>query len=214
MPRLPALALALAAIGIALALSPESLRSALEYDRNALAADECWRAWSGHVVHFSARHAGVDLAAAFVLAAGIEMRCGHRLLAAMLLCAPPLLSLALYLGAPELVVYRGASGLCAVFAMALGLVLWKESRAMRTPLIALTGLFALKTLCEATGVAANVSGLDHGVRVVWQAHAFGAVLGIGAFVLWSRHIDCALFRLSAKPDRFKKIVMRRCRHAC
>ncbi|HEX7916842.1 rhombosortase [Rudaea sp.] len=193
MRRLPALALVLLAIGIAIALLPEPLRTALECERNALAAGEWWRAWSGHVVHFSARHAAVDLAAAFALAAGIEMCCGHRALAAMMLYAPPLLSLALYFSAPELAVYRGASGLCAAFATILGLVLWKESPAMHAPLIALAGLFALKTWCEATGFAANVSGLDEGVRVVWQAHAFGAVLGAGAFALWSRDIDCALF---------------------
>lgn len=193
MDRLPLVALALLALGTAIALLPEPLRTALEYDRDALAASEWWRVWSGHFVHFSARHAGVDLAAAFVLAAGVEMRCGHRVLSAMLLCGPPLLSLALYFAAPELAAYRGASGLCAAFATALGLTLWKESPAMRAPLIVLAVLFALKTLCEAIGLGANVSGLNGAVRVVWQAHAFGAVLGIGAFALRPRPIDCATF---------------------
>lgn len=193
MHRLPVVALALLVIGVAVVLVPEPLRTMLEYDRNALAAGEWWRAWSGHIAHFSVRHAGVDLAAAFALAAGIEMRCGHRALTAMLLNAPPLLSFALYLGVPELAVYRGASGLCAALAAVLGLVLWKEAAAMRVPLIALAALFTLKTWCEAIGFAANVSGLDGGVRVVWQAHAFGTVLGIGAFALWSRRIVCASF---------------------
>lgn len=191
MRRLPLLALALPAIGIALALVPEPLRLAMEYDHDALAAGEWWRAWSGHVVHFSARHAGVDLIAAFALAAAIEMRSGRRLLAAMLLCLPPLLSLSLNFGAPELATYRGASGLCAAFGAALGLLLWQESAATHAPLIALAGIFALKTLCEATGFVANASGLSGAVRVVWQAHAFGAVFGLGASVLRFRCIDRA-----------------------
>lgn len=178
LPRLPWTALVVLGLGAILAAVPESWRSALEYDRHALAAGEVWRIWTGHLVHFSARHAVVDLATLAALAWAVEMRCGHRVAAGLLLCAPPLLSLALFFCVPELAVYRGASGLCVVYGSALALALWSGSRRMRASVLLVAALFVLKTGFEAIGSPADFSGLGDGVRVAWQAHVFGALIGV------------------------------------
>ena len=176
--RWPLLALALPAVGTGFAALPESWRIACEYDRQALAAGEAWRLWTAHFVHFSARHAGVDLATLFVLCFAIERRCGSRALANRLLWMPPLLSLGLYFAVPELAVYRGASGLCVAFGVLLGLALWRESRQLRLLLILLAVLFAFKSLSEAAGFAPDFAGLDGTARVAWQAHWLGALLAV------------------------------------
>jgi rhomboid family GlyGly-CTERM serine protease len=172
------LALALPALGAAFALAPESWSSVLEYSRDALAAGEEWRLWTGHLVHFSTRHAGIDLATLLVFCAAIEKRCGCRVLANRLLWMPPLLSLGLYFTAPELAVYRGASGLCVAFGVMFGLALWRESRRLRPLLLLLAVLFAFKSANEAAGFALDFAGLDGTARVAWQAHWLGVLLAL------------------------------------
>lgn len=179
----PWLALVTLALGAAFAVVPESLRVIGEYDRRALADGEAWRLWTAHFVHFSARHAGVDLLTFALLGMCVERRCGSRMLACLLICVPPLLSLALYFIVSDLFVYRGASALCVACGVMLGLTLWHEAPTVRRWLLVAVGLFACKLIHEATCGAANFSGLGGDVRVAWQAHAFGAAIGVCAFVM-------------------------------
>jgi len=182
--RWPWLALATLALGLAFAVLPESLRVACEYDRQALTDGEAWRLWTAHFVHFSTRHACVDLLTLAMLGMCIECRCGWRLLAGLLICAPPVLSLTLYFAVPDLLVYRGASALCVACGAMLGLRLWHEMPTMRRLLLGMAGAFACKLAYEATCNAANFSGLGGGVRIAWQAHLFGVAFGVFAFTAW------------------------------
>lgn len=170
-------------LGVAFAVLPESLRVACEYDRQALAAGEVWRLWTAHLVHFSARHAFVDLLVLTALGSCIERRQGARSLASLFLCAPPLLSLALHFFVPDLAVYRGASALCVAFGTVLGMVLWRDVPAVRVALLGVAGVFAFKLVHEAAGDGTNFSGLRGDIYIVWQAHVFGAVLGVGGFAV-------------------------------
>src|SRR5579885_2133621 len=61
-----ALALASAAL-LAVALGGKPLRSALRYDRNALAAGEWWRLATAHLVHLNLEHALADVLALVLL---------------------------------------------------------------------------------------------------------------------------------------------------
>ena len=180
----PWLTLAVLALGLVFTVLPESLRTACEYDRHALANGEVWRLWTAHFVHFSARHAGIDLLTLSVIGICVEHRSGWFLLAGLLICAPPVLSLALYFGVPDLLVYRGASALCVACGVVLGLVLWHGAPAMRRWLLGVAGAFACKLVYEATLGTTNFSGLEDGVRVAWQAHVLGAAFGIFAFMAW------------------------------
>lgn len=180
----PWLTLATLALGAAFATLPESLRVACEYDRLALIAGQVWRVWTAHFVHFSVRHASVDLLTLAAFGACIERRCGWRVLAFLLICAPLLLSSALYFAVPDLLAYRGASALCVACGAMLGLILWHEVPAMRRGLLVMTGAFACKLVYEAMCGAMNVSGLHGDVRIAWQAHALGAAFGACAFTAW------------------------------
>jgi len=182
--RWPWLALATLALGLAFAVLPESLRVACEYDRQALIDGEAWRLWTAHFVHFSARHAGVDLSTLAMLGMCVQRRCGWRVLASLLICAPPLLSLALYFAVPELLVYRGASALCVACGAMLSLTLWCDVPTMRRLLSGTVGAFACKLAYEATSGAASLSGLGGGVCIAWQAHLLGVAFGVFAFSVW------------------------------
>ena len=184
LPRLPIVALAALAFGVVLGLLPEQLQAGFEYQRDAPASGEAWRLWTAHFVHYSWRHAGMDLATLFALAAGIEIRCGRRALLMVLLAAPPLLSVILYFAVPDLACYRGASALCVELGAMLWLVLWSEAGARRVALLLPAIAFVIKTVYEATGASANLSGLAGDIHVAWQAHAAGAILGILGFAIW------------------------------
>ena len=159
-------------------------RSASEYDRQALADGELWRLWTAHLVHFSARHAGVDLLTLGLLGACVERRCGWRVVGAVLVVVSPLLSLTLLVGVAQLHIYRGASALCVVYAIMLGLVLWHDAAVLRSWLLVAAGLFVGKLVYEAMGGAQNAAGLHEEVRVAWPAHLFGAAFGVCAFAAW------------------------------
>jgi rhomboid family GlyGly-CTERM serine protease len=166
--------------GILLAALPEWLLADLEYNRSLLATGEAWRLWTGHFVHFSVRHAFVDLAAMFVFCNFIERHCGIRMLAWLLLSVPLLLSMALFCLVTPLDVYRGASGLCVAMGVVAGFQLWRKASVARPALFVLAAAFTVKTFYEAAGDAMNVSALPDDIHVVWQAHVVGAILGICA----------------------------------
>ena len=202
MRRAPWVAIAMLAFCVGAALLPESGVFALEYDRSELAAGEWWRAWSGHCVHYSARHAIVDVIALFIVSLAIEIRCGHGALIGLIIVIPPLLSLTLYFSAPSLTAYRGASGICVAFAFAVSLEIWRESKTVRATLLVLACLFVLKTMCEMVGVGMNFSGISGDVRIAWQAHLFGATFGVLGFCVLRQ------FAFVEKPVLgIKKIVL-------
>jgi len=205
LPRLPLVTLAVFAVGVLLAALPESQRIALEYNRDALATGEGWRLWTGHFVHFSLRHAAVDLMALSALVLCLERRGEGWVAVSLLLCASPLLSLSLYFSVPGLTIYRGASGLCATITVMLGLRLWRDSRRSRPFVLIIAILFIGKLMGESSGAAANFSGLAGGVQVAWQAHLLGALLAalFDFGILLSGMSACGTFKkivmLSSKP---------------
>jgi rhomboid family GlyGly-CTERM serine protease len=181
--RLPIVAITCVLVGGLFAWLPEAAIAPLALDRRRVIAGEIWRLWSAHLVHFSSRHASTDLCALFVLAIHVEAEWGSRTCASILLCAAPVLSLILLLAVPDLAQYRGASGLCVMLAAISGLALWRRQRKARGILTLLGCAFAFKTLLEGMGIAPNISGLASGIAVVWQAHVFGAAIGVLGFFL-------------------------------
>jgi rhomboid family GlyGly-CTERM serine protease len=180
---LPIVAITLVIVGGLFAMLPEAAIARLALDRRGIIAGEIWRLWSAHLVHFSSRHALTDLCALFAVAICVEAEWGSRTCAALLLCAVPVLSLIVLVAVPDLGEYRGASGLCVMLAAISGLSVWRRQRAARGILTLLSCAFAVKTLLEGIGIAPNVSGLAGNIAVVWQAHAFGAVIGALCFFL-------------------------------
>ncbi len=150
---------------------------ALAWDREALAAGQLWRAWTGHLVHWSALQALLDVGVFAALAAALERSWGPRGLSVATLVWMPLLSAVLWLAAPGLTEYRGASGLAVAAAWALGWQAWIVRPSWRPALTVLIGVGLGKLVADAWGVAGDVTGLPADVRVAWQAHAAGALAG-------------------------------------
>ena len=186
--RSAASSLAFAAGGLgAWALDASGLlpASGLAWDREALASGQLWRAFTGHLVHWSTLQAWLDLAVTVALMATLERTWGSRTTALAALGAMPLLSLALWIGAPGLAEYRGASGVAVAAAWALGWEGWFARPAWRPGLSVLIAMGLGKLVLDAQGAAAGLTGLPQDVQVAWQAHAAGAALGTG--FAWARH---------------------------
>lgn len=179
---LVAAGVALACVG--LALGPPALNAWLAYDRQAILGNEIWRLWSGHLVHFSVRHALADALVFLLLAALAEREIGSRRLAVCLALGAPAISLGLLLAAPGLSHYRGASGIAVTVAILAGAALWRARPARRGVLLLLAAIWSLKMVCEALGVASDLAELPPDVVVAWQAHAFGALWG------WLAVVSC------------------------
>lgn len=177
----------LVAICCLFAWVPHSVAGWLAYDRQAILADQIWRAWTGHLVHFTWQHALADVTVLLVAAGILERFKGCRAVAWMFLAGAPLISLALLLAAPELHVYEGASGIATMFGVAAGFCLWRAEPRLRGMLVVLAIGTLLKLFIDASGVRLGLTTLPAGIQVVWQAHAAGAILGaVFAFALESR----------------------------
>ena len=169
--------LALAGTCLLLACAGEQAASGLAWERVAILNGELWRLWSGHLVHFSASHAGADVLALLASGALAEPLIGTRRFALVLGGGALLLSLGLLMCAPELHEYRGASGLAVLTAVLGGVLAWNRYPGSRPVLVCAALALASKTLWEACANMAAFTDLPAGVAVAWQAHLLGAVLG-------------------------------------
>lgn len=170
--------LALAAVCCAVAWVPEWTAAGLAYDRHALQGGQLWRAWTGHLVHFGWPHAladGMVLLVAMTIVAHFK---GWRVTALTWLAGAPLVSLGLLASVPELQVYRGASGMATMMGTAAACMLWRAEPSSRGMIALLATGVTTKLLLDANGAMLAYTTLPEDVRVVWQAHALGAILGV------------------------------------
>jgi rhomboid family GlyGly-CTERM serine protease len=148
----------------------------LQFDRHAILTGEIWRLWTCHLVHYSTQHALVDLATA--LAAGVIAlpALGWRRLCLILALTAPVISAGLLLLAPDLLYYRGASGMAVLLVVLAAGILWpRAGPRSRAALVLLGVALVAKISAEALGYATGWSDLPPGVAVAWQAHLLGAV---------------------------------------
>lgn len=141
---------------------------------NALAQQEPWRLWTGHLAHFDLRHAMLNLAALgipWLLAGGRDR---SRLILTLFLVAPVLSEGILWqMNGGS---YRGASGLaCMAWAVVGALKASKEDSRLPGALMLIA--LALKIATESVfGVSLSPPGRT------WQtlpsAHTMGAGLGL------------------------------------
>ncbi|NTV11260.1 MAG: rhomboid family intramembrane serine protease [Zoogloea sp.] len=169
--------LILAVLCGALALVPESIASALALDRHAVSAGALWCLWSGHLVHFSAQHAVLDIATLLIAGGIAEREMGTPATGLALVLGAPAIAIVVLLAAPQLEVYRGASGLAVLLGTAAGILLWQRNPGVRGVLAGLAIALLAKTSLDAAGLLPGLSSLPDGVRVAWQAHDAGGALG-------------------------------------
>lgn len=159
------------------ALVPALLIEFLSGDRSAILRGELWRLWSGHLVHFSLRHALIDSATLLVIGTIAEVEFGSRSTALSLLVGAPLISIGTLLASPALFDYRGASCIAVALATAIGLSWWRSRPTSRPVLAILVLCLVAKIGFDAIGMSVTLSALPDGVRVAWQAHLLSGVLG-------------------------------------
>jgi rhomboid family GlyGly-CTERM serine protease len=174
--RVPWLTLAIAAGALLVAAVPAA-RDLLIYDRERILAGEFWRMFTGHWVHFSARHLLMDVTAFAVIGSVIEAK---RLPNFPALCAlgPFLISAASFVFDSDMQRYGGLSALALgafVFVAIHGLRGNENLRLISTAMLALA---IVKILYEIRfGAALFVPSSDSTICVAVTSHIAGAIIG-------------------------------------
>ena len=179
------------------------LQSALQFDRQAVAAGQLWRLLTCHLVHCGWSHLLADM---FGFATLWWLACRRpRPVPWLALASAVLIGLSLCLLAPDIQIYRGMSGVnFALFGYLLVIRLRTDSRLLRWVSLICLGLLIVEVVHELiTGRAMTANSLPEGVIVVGVVHAVGLALGIvfGAGEIKGtgsnpvRHGDCSRWRL-------------------
>lgn len=168
------------AISIALAAAPESAREFFEFDRGAVVDGELWRLWTAHLVHYSPRHALVDIIAMTLAGTLIEVERGSRYVLMLLVVAAAVVSVVVALAIPGMWHFRGASALVTLLAVHAGASCWYSMPGSRPVLVVLGAALVAKIILEASGNPPDAADISHTVFIAWQPHAIGAALGLFA----------------------------------
>lgn len=155
----------------------------LQYDREAIAHGQLWRLVTCHLVHFGLEHFVWDTAV-FVLLSVLCWRLGWKRCLASLAAATLAIPAVLWMLQPELLTYRGLSGLDSALyvtaALALGQRLWRDGRRAwaAAAIGSVAALFAKVAYELATGQALFVDAASMGFVPVPLAHAAGGLAGM------------------------------------
>jgi rhomboid family GlyGly-CTERM serine protease len=155
-------------------LGGRSWRAALEYEREGIAAGEWWRLLSAHFTHLDVRHTALNCVGLALLWALFARDFSPRGWLFILAATASVIDLGLWLLAPRVEWYLGASGvLHGVLAAGIIAALARGERAAWV----LLSLLLFKLLYEQF---AGGSALLPGMPVVPQAHLLGVVGGLSA----------------------------------
>jgi rhomboid family GlyGly-CTERM serine protease len=160
--------------------------AALEY-RRALAGSEPWRLFTGHIVHLGLVHALLNCVALLLLGRLFAERLKPAGFFGILALAPVLISLLFLAALPELLWYRGLSGVLHALYFA-GCVAWVAATAGRArwlPVAALVG-GTVKVLVEQPWDGSFPVHEILKASVVPQAHLIGAIVGTAAGLVLRR----------------------------
>lgn len=170
---------------LAIWLLPEDVQQLLVYNRSELVAGEWWRLWSAHLTHYNASQLMADSGLVALLGVVASRYGSAWRLCIALIVAMPLMSLLLFWLVPDMMLYRGASGLAALLWLLVGLqLISKAASGSRQFWIGV--LFLLFLVVKVTGEAFALfpafSDLPAGVVVAWQMHLFGMMMGVLIFL--------------------------------
>jgi len=153
-----------------------------QYDRDRIAGGEIWRLVTSHWTHWSAEHLFWDLVLFLVLITW-SMYINSRRTGIVIGLSSLIIPIGIYWIQPELVFYRGLSGLDSALFVFLTMQLFPELKRQKDRagllllMVLLTGL-CLKIVYETvTGQAIFIANMAPDVVVVPLAHIIGAGLG-------------------------------------
>lgn len=159
------------------------LAAPLQYDRAAIAGGEVWRLFSGHWVHSSFDHLFWDVLAFGFLGIACEAKSRSRFLVCVTMSAFAI-SLVVWLCRPDLMAYRGLSGVDSALFGLLFVELGSEGIRSRRPFEVVVAAvcflcFLLKISFELiTGRNLFVESVGSGWMAVPLAHIAGAAVGL------------------------------------
>jgi rhomboid family GlyGly-CTERM serine protease len=175
------LLLTLASAIIALPIAGGWLQQVLQFDRNAIRNGEHWRLVTGHFTHWTFDQFFWDTVTFAFLASMCVFRSQKRFLAAVGI-STLLISATVWICHPEILFYRGLSGIDSALFVLLAVSILKESLAERDWLYlalgcGLTAAFIGKTAFElVTGSTIFVD--SEAVNTLCLAHVVGAIVGV------------------------------------
>jgi rhomboid family GlyGly-CTERM serine protease len=170
----------LAGLCVGLIAAPDWLTRRLALDYAAVGAGEWWRLWTAHIVHFSAGHALLDAGAVLFVGCMAETFPGKCIVAMTLLLGAPLISVAMLLMVPNVMDYRGVSGLATLLGVIAGVGLWRTRPELRVLIASVGVLFLAKVASDAIGAPMTLTNLPANVGIAWQIHLIG--IGVGLVV--------------------------------
>jgi rhomboid family GlyGly-CTERM serine protease len=172
---------AVLAVLLALAATGEAGRSALRYERTALAHYQWWRLLSAHLVHLSAWHALLDGAGLVLIWTLFAREFSPRRWLLILLASALGIDAGLWFLAPAVDWYLGASGVLHG-ALAAGAVAWyRRGDAMGAGVLVLLVAKLIYEQLHGTSVLAE------GLPLVPEAHLYGALGGLIGMVIGGWH---------------------------
>jgi rhomboid family GlyGly-CTERM serine protease len=175
--RFPWITAMLAGLFVAAWLLPSD---ALEYDRARIAAGEVWRLVTGQLVHWTPRMAAFDIGMVLGLGIWLEARGDRRRLVTSLALGGGFTVLAVQMLSPDLLMYRGSSGVAsALFVLAAARIADTPDPMPRLLAIAAVALFLSKAAFESLAGQTLFAGpLPPGVHVVPLVHLLGGLGGL------------------------------------
>ena len=155
----------------------------LLYNRDLILHGQVWRAWTGHLVHYSSSHFLWNLVIFVTAGCWLEL-IRPRSARWFYLACPPAISATLLIGEPTLQVYAGLSGLASGVLVFLAFVQLSENDAEPTWFwVGVFGLVIVKIALETfTGAPLLVHDFA-GFRVVPLAHISGGCSGVLAWAI-------------------------------
>ena len=181
----PFFALLLGAAALLPPLLPP-LNGILQYDRAAVAAGEVWRVVTGHWTHWGWEHLFWDVGVFVILGAVCERRSRTHFLWTVI-AGSLIVSLTVWAALPQMLHYRGLSGLDAALYLLAAVMVAGDSRTNKSAEAVMVTVLLVAAFCAKIGYEA-VSGSAFfvrdmgGVVPVPAAHIAGAAVGaIAAF---------------------------------
>lgn len=156
----------------------------LQYDRVRVADGEAWRLLTGQMVHWTAQMAVADLAVLLVLGLWLELEGRRRAAACALGLGALLVAAGIQLLRPDLILYRGSSGLASALFVLTCLEALRPPARLSSRLLAACALllFAAKIAVEMmTGHPLFAGDLPQAVDAVPLVHLLGGLAGAVAF---------------------------------